>query len=117
LKAGSNIGKGKINYLAQIAHLPIINIDEKLCFCSLKINLCFEIGGGLVIENNVLGDHLRQGVKDDPKLAMLFLYSLGGCTTIWGEIDDPEFEREDVAILLFFIIVFAVTSGCWWKVC
>ncbi len=31
--------------------------------------------------------------------------------TIWGETDDPEFEKEDVAILLFFIHCFCCHLG------
>jgi hypothetical protein len=110
-EAGSNISKVKINYLTQIAHLLIVNIDKKHCFCLSKINLRFKIGGDLVIEIDFVRDCLHRGVKDDPKLAVLFLYSLGGCTTIWGKIDSPEFEREDVAILLFFIHYFCSHLG------
>ncbi len=58
-----------------------------------------------MIENNFVGDRLCLGVKDDPKLAMLFSYSLGGCTTIWGQIDDPEFDRRT---WLFFSSLFTV---------
>ncbi len=91
--------------------MPIVNIDKKLSFCLSKINLHFKIGGGLLIENDFVGDLLHKGVKDDLKLTVLFLYSLGGHTTTWREIDNPEFERENVAILLFFIHCFCCHLG------
>jgi hypothetical protein len=68
-----------------------------------KINLCFKVRGGLVIKDNFVGARLRRRIKDYSEFSMLLTYSLGGCSAMRGEKNDPKFEREDVTIFLFFI--------------
>ncbi len=48
---------------------------------------------------------------------MLFSYPLQRRSTMWRKIHNPNLEGENVAVLLFFVLVFEVTLGCWRKAC
>ncbi len=89
--------------LLRVAYSPIVDIDEKVNFCSPKIDGCLAIRAGLVIQNNLVQTCLRQGVKDDMEFSILLSYSLGGRSTKRGKIYDPDSEGENVTVLLFLV--------------
>ena len=64
-----------------------------------------------MIKDNFVGARLRQRIKDYSEFSMFLTYSLGGCSAMRGEIDDPKFEREDVTIFFFFIHCFCGHLG------
>ncbi len=49
VEAGGDISEGKVDDLLRVAHLPIVDIDEEVSFCSPKIDDCLTIRAGLVI--------------------------------------------------------------------
>jgi hypothetical protein len=59
MEARCDIGKGKVDDILWVAHLPIVDIDEEVSFCFSKVNDCLTICAGLVIEDNLIRTCLR----------------------------------------------------------
>ncbi len=106
-----------MNDLSWICDAPVTNVDKEVDLSLSKVDDCLKILAGLVIQNNFVGDCLRRWIKNHSELSMLFLYPLWRRLTIWRKIHNPNFDGENMTVLLFFIHSFEVTSGCWRKVC
>ena len=69
-----------------------------------KINVGFELSGSIFIQDNFMGASLRGCIENNSRIfSRLDLHTLSRVTTPRREMQDPKFDWEKMAVLVFFV--------------